>query len=52
METTLAAIFGGLQRHLFPALREEVGELTAPDQRFVSVVSLLHLEPLASSSLF
>lgn len=46
METTLAAIFGGLQRHLFPALRAEVGELTAPDQRFVSVVSLLHLEPL------
>lgn len=46
METTLAAIFGGLQRHLFPALRQEVGALTAQDQRFVSVVSLLHLEPL------
>jgi hypothetical protein len=46
MECTLAAIFGGLQRRLFPALREEVGELSDLDQRFVQVVSLLHLEPL------
>lgn len=46
MECTLATIFGGLQRHLFPALREEMGELGALDHRFVQVVSLLHLEPL------
>ncbi|MGH9669266.1 MAG: transposase [Terriglobales bacterium] len=42
----MAAIFGGLQRRLFPALREEVGELTDLDQRFVQVVSVLRLEPL------
>lgn len=46
MECTLAAIFGGLQRRLFPELREEVGELTDLDQRFVQVVSVLRLEPL------
>ncbi len=46
MECTLAVIFGGLQRCLFPALREEVGALTDLDQRFVHVVALLHLEPL------
>ena len=46
MECTLAAIFGGLQRRLFPALREELGALTDLDQRFVQVVSVLRLEPV------
>lgn len=44
MGGTLAAIFGGLQRDLFPALRDEVGELTERDQRFVAVLALVHLE--------
>lgn len=34
-----------LQRRLFPALEEEVGQLTAKDRHFVQVVGLLHLAP-------
>ncbi len=39
----LTTIFHGLQRHLFPALEEEVGPLTALDQQFCEVISLTDL---------
>jgi Transposase domain (DUF772)/Transposase DDE domain len=39
----LTTIFHGLQRQLFPALTEEVGELSALDQQFCEVISLTQL---------
>jgi len=39
----LATIFHGLQRQLFPALTEEVGELSVLDQQFCEVISLTQL---------
>ena len=39
----LTTIFHGLQRQLFPALTDELGELSALDQRFCEVISLTQL---------
>lgn len=39
----LTTIFHGLQRQLFPALTEELGELSALDQQFCEVISLTQL---------
>ena len=39
----LATIFHGLQRHLFPALTDELGELSALDQQFCEVIALTDL---------
>jgi hypothetical protein len=39
----LTTMFHGLQRQLFPALEEELGPLTAPDQQFCEVISLTQL---------
>jgi len=39
----LTTIFHGLQRQLFPALTEELGELSALDQQFCAVISLTQL---------
>lgn len=39
----LTTIFHGLQRQLFPALFEELGELSALDQQFCLVISLTQL---------
>lgn len=39
----LATIFHGLQRQLFPALTDELGELSALDQQFCEVISLTQL---------
>jgi hypothetical protein len=39
----LTTIFHGLQRQLFPALTEEMGELSALDQQFCEVISLTQL---------
>lgn len=39
----LAAIFHGLQRQLFPALADELGELSALDQQFCEVILLTQL---------
>jgi hypothetical protein len=39
----LTTIFHGLQRHLFPALAEEVGPLSALDRQFCEVISLTQL---------
>ena len=39
----LATIFHGLQRQLFPALTDELGELSALDQQFCEVMSLTEL---------
>lgn len=39
----LATLFHGLQRQLFPALTEELGELSALDQQFCEVISLTQL---------
>jgi hypothetical protein len=36
----LTTIFHGLQRQLFPALTDELGELSALDQQFCAVISL------------
>jgi hypothetical protein len=46
MQNLLLQIWGGIQRHLFPALHEEAGPLTEQDQRFVQVLALLRLDPL------
>jgi hypothetical protein len=39
----LTTLFHGLQRQLFPALTEELGELSALDQQFCEVISLANL---------
>jgi hypothetical protein len=39
----LATIFRSLQRQLFPALTEELGELSAVDKEFCAVISLTQL---------
>lgn len=39
----LTTIFHGLQRQLFPALTDELGELSALDQQFCEVISLTQL---------
>jgi hypothetical protein len=39
----LATIFHGLQRQLFPALTDELGELSTLDQQFCEVISLTQL---------
>jgi hypothetical protein len=39
----LTTIFHGLQRQLFPALTEELGELSTLDQQFCEVISLAQL---------
>ena len=39
----LTTIFHGLQRQLFPALTDELGELSALDQQFCAVISLTQL---------
>jgi len=43
---TLTHIFFHLQRQLFPALEEELGPLSALDEQFCQVISLLNLGPL------
>jgi hypothetical protein len=40
------AVWQHLQRRLFPALQEEIGELTDKDRQFIQVVGLLRLGPL------
>lgn len=45
----LTTIFHGLQRQLFPALAEELGELSALDKQFCEVISLTQLGRLTDS---
>jgi len=48
MNNPLLALWGGLQRHLFPALQEELGPLTHADREFVETLAVLqpHLDAL------
>lgn len=45
----LTTIFHGLQRQLFPALTEELGELSALDQQFCEVIALTELGRFTAS---
>lgn len=45
----LASIFHALQRQLFPALSEEVGELSARDRQFCEVISLTQMGRFTAS---
>jgi hypothetical protein len=45
----IVEVFNHIQRKLFPALEEEIGELTQTDRRFVRVIGLLALGPFLES---
>lgn len=45
----LRTIFHGLHRQLFPALTDELGELSVLDQQFCEVISLAQLGRLTGS---
>ena len=46
MHAAFAHLWQHLQRHLFPMLEEEIGPLSAVDEQFCQVISLLDLGPL------